>query len=426
MKLFTNYKWMLSRKRIVQLLMLGLLAGLANAAYAEHADLSRLVVVGDSLLAGYQNGSLRGVQQVHGIASLIAAQAHVALPLPLIAEPGIPNALSLVDPGPPPLLARLPGTSAGRVDPMVQPYNLAVPGHTVAAALGLRPEWPVDNLTDLVLGLPGMLGGTCRSQVEWAETLRPTTIIVWIGPNDTLGAALAADPRLVTPDPVFAAAYSELARRLAGTGATLVFANIPDVTVIPYLTSAPAVATELGLPVELLPELLGLGPGDYVTPDALPLIQAILTGQQSGPLPDNVVLTESEVEIIRAATATFNEIIANNANAYGAALVDTHGFLNSLKAHGAVVHGQRLTTDFLGGIFSLDGIHPTNTGNALTANEFIHALNTRFGARIDPVNVRKVAEQDPLVLPQVGHPACALSHMDRSQVHSLRHSLSTE
>lgn len=38
----------------------------------------------------------------------------------------------------------------------------------------------------------------------------------------------------------------------------------------------------------------------------------------------------------------------------------------------------RLTTDFLGGFFSLDGIHPTYTGHALLANEFIHVLNAQL------------------------------------------------
>ena len=74
------------------------------AAHRERPDLSRLVVVGDSLSAGYQNGSLLGRQQVKGYASLVAQQAHATLPLPLIADPGIPNVLTLVDPGPPPVI----------------------------------------------------------------------------------------------------------------------------------------------------------------------------------------------------------------------------------------------------------------------------------------------------------------------------------
>src|SRR6266545_2943999 len=60
-------------------------------------------------------------------------------------------------------------------------------------ALEMRPDFPIDSMTDLVLGLPGLLGGVLRSQVEWAEALAPTTIIVWIGNNDALNAAIASD-----------------------------------------------------------------------------------------------------------------------------------------------------------------------------------------------------------------------------------------
>jgi len=199
-------------------------AGQTAPAARPRLDLSRLVVVGDSLLAGYQNNSLAASQQVRGIAEVIARQANVELPLPLIADPGIPNMLQLLNPGPPPQIAPAPGFSTGRINPLLQPMNLAVPGHSVREALEERPDVPFDSLTDLILGLPGLLHGVSRSQVEWAEALQPTTIIVWIGANDTLGAALDGDASLVTPDAEFTAAYTELMDRLAATGAALVVA----------------------------------------------------------------------------------------------------------------------------------------------------------------------------------------------------------
>jgi hypothetical protein len=52
-------------------------------------DFSRLVVIGDSLSAGFQNNSLLDSQQVNGYANLIARRARVELPHPLIAYPGI-------------------------------------------------------------------------------------------------------------------------------------------------------------------------------------------------------------------------------------------------------------------------------------------------------------------------------------------------
>jgi hypothetical protein len=56
-----------------------------------------------------------------------------------------------------------------------------------------------------------------------------------------------------------------------------------------------------------------------------------------------------------------------------------------------------LTTDYLGGVFSLDGIHPSRTGHALIANAFIDAINTRFAESIPPVDVGRIAVRDPLV-----------------------------
>lgn len=406
-------------KIFVMLLTLAL-ATVSSAQEVKKADLSRIVCIGDSLMAGFQNGSLLDRQQVNGIGAVVSRQAGVELALPLIAEPGIPNVLQLVNPGPPPVVMPMSGASPGRADPLTQVTNLAVPGHTVADALARRPDLPFDSLTDPILGLPGMLGGVSKSQVEWAEALQPTTIIVWLGPNDTLGAALDADAAEVTDDVVFETAYTELMERLDATGAAIVVANIPDVTVIPYLTPAADVAALVGAPLEVIGPALGIAAGDYVTPSAYPLIGVILTGAQPGPLPANVVLDAGEVATIRAATARFNEIIAAQAAAHGAALVDIHALLNKWKMQGLVVGGQRLTTDFLGGIFSLDGFHPSNTAYAAAANEFIKALNRTFETDVPRANVRAISKTDPLVLPGVGHPASALDHIGDETVAALR------
>jgi len=396
--------------KIVSRLLIFSLFCLAFAAPAwadkdkDRADLSRLVVVGDSLSAGFQNGSLLDTQQPHGYAKLIADQARTPLALPLIAPPGIPNVLVLVSAGPPPVIVTAPGVSPGRDDPTVQATNLAVPGHRVADALGTRPNLPIDSLTDLVLGLPGLFGGISRSQVEWAEALAPTAVVLWIGNNDALGAALAGNPAFLTPLPDFEFAYGQVIDRLAATGALLVTANIPDVTAVPFLTPAETVALRVGAPLEVIGPLLGIAHGDFVTPDAAPLIPQILGGAIPGPLPDNVVLDAGEVATIRAAVDAYNAFIAKKAREHHAGLVDIHEVIGRIHARGLVVNGQRLTTDFLGGLFSLDGVHPTNTGYAVIANEFIRVLDRRFDADIPPVNVGRIAKDDPLVLPSTGRP----------------------
>jgi len=394
---------------------------LASPAWSQagRADLSRLVIVGDSLSAGYQNGSLLDRQQVHGYASLVADQARMPLALPLIGEPGIPNVLQLTSINPL-VIMPAPGISPGRTDPFAQAANLAVPGQNVRDALSLRPDFPIDTLTDLVLGLPGLLTGTSRSQVEWAESLEPTTIIVWIGNNDALGAALAADTAFLTPVPDFQTRYGDLMDRLSATGATIVAANIPDVTLVPFLTPAEKVAAKIGLPLSAIGPILGIGPGDYVTPDAFPLIPPRLANPLLGPLPGNVVLTAGEVATFQSTIDAYNACIAERARAKGAALVDIHTLLLRVQAGGVVAGGQRLTTEFLGGVFSLDGIHPTDTGHAILANEFIRVLDTAFAAGIPPVSLERVAQDDPLVLPGVGRPASALGHVKPETAASLR------
>jgi GDSL-like lipase/acylhydrolase family protein len=396
------------RTLVSTLLFLFVSCTLARADADESGlDLSRLVVVGDSLSAGYQNGSLLKSQQLNGYAAVVARQAGVPLPLPLIGAPGIPNVLTLVDPGPPPVLGVMPGVSPGRVDdPLVQAMNLAVPGHRVKDALTVRPDFKfsTDPLADLVLGFPGLFLGVSRSQVEWAEALAPTAVIVWLGNNDVLGPAIAGDASLVTPVRDFRAAYREVLDRVGRTGADLIVANIPDVTALPYFTSAEQVAANVGAPLEVIGPALGLAAGDFVTPDAFELIGLILAGAIQGPLPGNVVLDAGEVATIRAATRQFNFIIALEALSRRAALVDVHGLFQCAAARGIVAGERRLTTGYLGGLFSLDAVHPTRTGYAVLANAFIQAIRLRFGERIPRVDLAEVAAADPLVLPSAGGP----------------------
>ena len=410
---------LVARATVVALVLV--LTTAVPAAWAQTtADLTRLVVVGDSLSAGFQNGSLLDSQQVHGYANLLAQQAETPLPLPLISPPGIPPVLELKSLGPPPIIVPAPGMSPGRDNPMLQVFDLAVPGANVQDALTTRPKLPITNLTDLILGLPGLLQNISRSQVEWAEALHPTTIVVWLGNNDALAAALAGDPTLLTSQTDFATAYKTVMDRLAATGATLVVANIPDVTAIAALVPAEEVAAELGLPLAFIGPILGIGPGDLVLVDAFPLIEAILQGTMSGPLPASLVLTPSEITQLRTAVDGYNATIASQAELKGAALVDIHGLIATVQARGFVVGGQRLTTGFLGGVFSLDGVHPTNTGYAVVANQFVQALNAEFAAGIPPLAVEPIAEADPLVLMGISQPTSALGRISPGTMKALR------
>src|ERR1700735_166959 len=417
---------------LAALILVGLAGALSSPARAQEArpgslfgshkaNLSRIVVVGDSLSAGFQSDSLLDTAQPHGWAAVLAAHAHTPLILPLIAPPGIPNVLELLSPGPPPLIEPAPGTSPGRDDPFVQATDLAVPGAALQDVLTTAPSLPIDSLTDLVIGLPGLLDGISKTQVEWAQTLQPTTIFSWIGSNDILGAASVADPSAATPLSSFASNYKKLLDELSQTGATLVVANIPDVTVVPFFTPAATIAQEAGLPQFVVDQILGTGPGDYVLPDGVALVPGILTGSMKGPLPSSDVLRAPQVVETRAIIDAYNLIIAIEAFEHGAVLVDIHTLADKIRSQGIEADGHHLTNAFLGGSFSLDGGHPTNTGYAVIANQFITTLNQQRGTNIPLVNINQAASTDTLIFSEAVPAATSLSkHVSPAVAASMR------
>lgn len=380
-----------------------------SGAAAGSLDLSRFVVVGDSLTAGYQNSCLFAPQQANGFTSLIAGRAGADLPLPLIGAPGAPPCLVVVDPGPPPVIERLPGPLGSRLDSSVRARNISVPGMRIVDVTNPDPDnsfhfifqIPFAEVFDLVMEGQDNLP---RSQLEVATDLDPTALLVWLGSNDVLLSATAGVTFLVTPPEIFAPAYANMMATLAATGAPMVLANIPDVATVPYFTSAEEVAETTGLPFTVF----GLEEGDYVTPLAWDVIMNWVPGVSF--LPDQAVLDAAEVADLQAVTAAYNAIIAEQADLYGAALVDMNAVLRFIDQFGIVIDGRRLTTGFLGGIFTLDGIHPTNTAQAVIANEFIRAMNRTFGAGIRPFSQHDIAaimDSDPLVLEPVGTPPLA-------------------
>jgi hypothetical protein len=175
------------------------------------------------------------------------------------------------------------------------------------------------------------------------------------------------------------------------------------VTLTAYLTSVTKLAAILKLPVPVVEAILGLRPDDMVTPYAFPAIQAM--GSALTALPDSgpqgpIVIRAARLSQIRAAVTGYNAAIAKEAAANGATLVDIHGLVNDLAADGAEVDGQMLTTGFMGGLFSLDGVHPTNTGYAIIANEFIKTMNRSLRTDIPSVSVEDVSKTDPLIFRQ--------------------------
>lgn len=389
-------------------------AGSAPAA----PSFATTVVIGDSLSAGFQNGSLLDAQQPNGWASLVAQQANASLPLPLIASPGVPNVLTLASVGPPPVIQQAPGVSSGRDSVTTQPYNLAVPGQTLDNLINdaptLLPTAAEDIITDLVLGFPV---GDSKSQMNEAITLNPTALFVWIGNNDALAADESGSPGSMTDVATFTQQFQQLLSTLrTQTHADLIVGNIPDVTVVPYLTPAATVIAQVASAAAISTAQasadLGVAPGDLVNAtgmsQAQDAITAILKSQTPAPLTDAGFLSAAEITQIQSTVDQYNSAISSEVSTVGGTLVDVHALILGLAQNGIVINGYNATTTFLGGLFGLDGLHPTNTGYALIANLFIDTLNSSLKTSLPEVNVSAVAASDPLFGPNI-KPAGALA-----------------
>jgi lysophospholipase L1-like esterase len=371
----------------------------------KKADFSRFVVAGDSLSAGYQNSQLIKSGQEHGYANVIATQAGVSLNLPLVLPPGGYPQISIEQ-----NYAVVTGLDPAKWRLNKQPtLDVAVPGFTVAALVGLPSSCPPDPTNPIEVMAAKILNPNCSpnppTELGVAAALNPTTAILWVGSNDALFSLLFVDtpPTNVAQFSYF---YHLAATTMAGASKHLVVANIPDVTLTAYLTSVAKLADILDWSVPKVLSVFGLHPGDMVTPYAFPAIQAMGTSltvlPESGPQ-GPIVIRKDTLSTIRDAVIAYNAVIAIEAVANGATLVDIYSLINDLAAHGAWVDGQKLTTGFMGGLFSLDGVHPTNTGYAIIANEFIKTMNRSLRADIPYVSVDRVSQTDPLIFPDSDH-----------------------
>lgn len=232
---------------------------------------------------------------------------------------------------------------------------------------------------------------------EQADRLGATLVTVFLGSNEVLGYATQGGvaPGLPVPVSSFGLVYDVFVTGLLQTTRQVVLFNVPDVTSIPFLTTVPPVVVDPttlepvpgpgGAPIPLIGPAGPLDPGDLVTLNAVALLLqgvgipagADGTGE---PLPDGVVLDAAEQQTARTAVQGYNAAIAEVAARNGLPLVDIHALLADLAAHGM--------TEFLtGGLFSLDGIHPTCKGYGIIANEAIVAINGAFGASIPLVSI---------------------------------------
>lgn len=378
-------------RTLAGLLAVAFAAALPQGAIAQpdtgQANFTRYVALGDSLTAGFVSGSLVQNYQRNSYPALIHRQATgrtSGFEQPLVTAPGIPAILRLNS------LAPSITPVAGQGQPanlnLPRPYdNMAVPGADSDDLLRTTSG----GLHDLILRGQGF------SQLQQGLSLNPTFVTLWIGNNDALGAAtsgIVIDGVTLTTLDQFTTNYLTAVGAIRQVGARYATATIPDVTTIPFVTTVPRDINLGGQVFRLHGPNGPLANDDYVLLTASSLIPqgfgipTAIGGR--GPLPDSAVLSASEVATIRNRVNGFNQVIRTSAQANGAALFDAAALLQRAATTGVNIGGVNYTNRFLlGGIFSYDGVHPTDLGYAVIANEFIAAINDTYGAEIPPVNL---------------------------------------
>lgn len=419
------------------------------------ADFSSYVAVGNSLTAGFQNNALYKTGQEYSYPNLIARQINQAenFSQPLISNPGISPGggrieLTSLDP-----VATTRNSSQGSpINQNDKPFsNLGVPGAVLVDYLNpgnsgqlkeraTNSQHPAFNPFYSIVMEQSELAKNAPNLHNQVAKQEPTLITFWLGNNDVLNFVTSGgEGQNPTAPGNFQQLYQGSAQAMAATDASVVVYNIPDVTSIPFVfylrlqleqQGAIVYNTETGT-YQLVTQQGNFniyidvdGNSEVMRQDDFPLLSAssyfaqVQAGNVAPPIqpqnaiPDEYVLdgktindqdpTNSELEQAAGAVAQYNAIIESTASSSGFTLVDINaifgniiaGFQSSGGQQGYQTNGLNLRP-VPGELFSFDGIHPTNRGSAVIANETIKAMNNGLGSDIDLINVAKIPEGFP-------------------------------
>lgn len=345
--------------RFLALLLVGI--AMVCAPMAEVKAKPAIIGIGDSIGEGVQSADAAWQTQVFGYLNLLSFQMGKDLSLPLIETS--PYGFVNVTKG------------RTRIDPSVISTNAAVSGATINSLLyesaQAKDEDDMETEADLVL-YPRR-----QTQIEYVESNPPEILVCWIGNNDALSAATtfySMNASQLTDLDDFEKDYKALVDRLEKLvkdhGTKVIFANIPNVTDIGFLLDRKAAEELTGFSVKL--------PDGSYTSIFCVLLMKYLDNDKLVRF-SNFVLDSKEIEKIQERIAGFNAIIDREARRIGMPVVDTNAKFAEVIENPPVFEGYTLSKNFLNGMFSLDGVHPSNIGHALIANEFIKTMNQSFG-----------------------------------------------
>ncbi|MDH3217524.1 MAG: SGNH/GDSL hydrolase family protein [Candidatus Krumholzibacteria bacterium] len=363
---------------------------------------ARYLALGNSTTAGMQSSGLVERFQRKSYPALIARAAQAPVfEMPLISEPGIPPVLVFTALVPSPVIEPLPGLGTPTNSTYTAIYNnLGIPGATLHELLVNRPVAGANPFYEIVLR-DSIFGPTALDQ---AVNFQPTFATVWMGLNDIFRSASVGTDALLTPADEFETDFRTAIDALNAASAAMVVGNIPSIVTVPFFTTIPPFLVD---PVTRLPildpqnnliPLIGVvqgvpGPLPFTALVTLAASESLAVGVgipapfgTGRPLPDAFVLDPVETGSIEMRLRSFNTTIDTVCTNRSIPVADIFALYSDVKANGVTFAGQDYTADYVtGGLFSVNGFHPSSAGYYLVAREFIKVTNAGFGASIpDP------------------------------------------
>ena len=278
--------------------------------------------------------------------------------------------------------------------------------------------------------------GNQTTELNSAIALHPTLTTVWLGSNDLLKFIFSGGKAPVDSPAQMQADLVQILQSLQKAGSRVVVANLVDVLSAPQFLQGgvtmqatltafferppfklpPALAAALAAQITAYAaQVYRVGANGYLTLPGLAKIFAALENNPFNPQfntlnngtcvgpgstlinpantpPECDFLQDAYAAQVQALNNAFNNSIASAAQQTATPLVDVHGLFASIKAAGGVPINPPICCNlqFGGGLLSLDGLHPSNTGYALLANAFIGTVDKAFSLSVPPLSPQQI------------------------------------
>ena len=367
-------------------------------------DTATFVALGEGLAAGFGDFGLSAEYQSGSFAALVAGQMQTGFVQPLVEAPGI-GVVPGFDDMPVIVPALMQNTALDAFPPPAVYGNLSVPGFRITDALDVRPCPPLVHRKDhkqtaanLILGGTDLMSGEGERSTQLESALRqsPTITLLELGYYEAVEAAIKVDPDQLPDVDAFRASYRPLLESLRKSGSQVLAMTIPDPRDTAYLSTVESAARNLKVNPSIIVEGYELNDGDRVTISGLIEMGCQLLSRNLAPLPDGAVVDAAVVDQVSQRVQALNAELASMAEELDVVVFDLHGFLHEVAEHGVTVGARRLSADFLGGIYQMNGHYPGLTGHALIANEVLELLNHHFSAAFPLVDIPATIEGDPV------------------------------